>query len=116
MVASLRVPRARSQVLGDGPARDPSANALRQVIGAACASKSGGITEARRRSPDRARRSREAPAAGNIDDSSPSAPETNGAAKLVPARATGGPWVARLMMASPGAPRPHLPVDRPKFD
>jgi hypothetical protein len=55
-------------------------------------------------------------AVGNSDHNSAIAPVTNGVAALVPPKVSGLPSAPRLVMASPGALRPRLPIELPKFD
>ncbi len=53
---------------------------------------------------------------GNSDHSSAIAPVTKGAATLVPPNVCGLPFVPRLVMFSPGALSPRLPIELPRFD
>src|SRR5438874_521513 len=55
-------------------------------------------------------------ASGNSDHKRAMVPVTNGAATLVPPEVTGLPLAARLVMFSPGARSPCLPIEFPKFD
>src|SRR5690242_17167654 len=55
-------------------------------------------------------------ACGNSDSSNAIAPVTKGAAALVPPDTCCPPFVARLVTPTPGAIRPRLPMDHPKFD
>ena len=58
----------------------------------------------------------EAVADGNSDHNSAVAPVTKGTATLVPPRVSEGPSAPRLMMRSPGALKPRLPIEPPRFD
>lgn len=55
-------------------------------------------------------------ASRNSDQSSATVPVTKGADVLVPPDVCGFPFVPRLVMFSPGALSPHLPIELPKFD
>src|SRR5258708_3545236 len=55
-------------------------------------------------------------ALGNSDQSSAIVPVTNGAAALVPPNIAGLPSVPRLVIFSPGAASPRLPIELPRFD
>src|ERR1700674_5614506 len=55
-------------------------------------------------------------AAGNSDQSSAMAPVTNGAAALVPPNVSDLPSGPRLVMFSPGASRPRLPIELPRLE
>jgi len=55
-------------------------------------------------------------APGNSDQSSAITPVTKGAAALVPPNICGLPFVPRLVMFSPGALSPRLPIEPPRFD
>ena len=55
-------------------------------------------------------------APGNSDQSSAIAPVTKGVATLVPPDVCGLPFVPRLVMFSPGALNPRLPMELPKFE
>src|SRR5271155_2580972 len=55
-------------------------------------------------------------APGNSDQRSAIAPVTKGAAALVPPKVFAFPSIPRLVIFSPGALSPHLPMDFPKFD
>ena|SRR5215471_4303856 len=59
---------------------------------------------------------RPALALGNSDQSKAIAPVTKGAAALVPPNAPGLPSVPRLVMFSPGAANPRVPMELPRFD
>jgi hypothetical protein len=85
---------------------------------AAQASRSGGTTVFRR---DRRQRvtanfTSAALALLNSDQSSAMAPVTKGAAALVPPNERGLPSVPRLVISWPGALRPCLPTELPRFD
>ncbi len=54
-------------------------------------------------------------ALGNFDHNKAAAPVTNGAAALVPLRATDWSWVLRLTIRSPGAANPLRPIARPRL-
>jgi hypothetical protein len=85
---------------------------------AAAASSKGGTTEYRRDAEPPAIASLiwVALAAGNSDHKSAIAPVTKGVATLVPASVTAPPSVPRLVTPSPGAPKPRLPIEPPRFD
>ncbi len=55
-------------------------------------------------------------AAGNSDQISATAPVTNGVAALVPPIVTGSAVVPKLVIASPGAPNPPLPIEAPRLE
>ena len=55
-------------------------------------------------------------AAGNSDHKSAIVPVTKGTATLVPLSVTRWPSAARLVMLSPGALKPRLPIELPRFD
>lgn len=55
-------------------------------------------------------------ASKNSDHSKAMAPVTKAAAALVPAVVYGLPSAPRLVMFSPGAASPHLPMELPRFD
>ena len=55
-------------------------------------------------------------AEGNSDHSSAIAPVTKGTATLVPPSVSDCPSAPRLVMPSPGALKPRLPIDAPRFD
>ena len=55
-------------------------------------------------------------AAGNSDHNSAIAPVTNGTATLVPPSVSGCPSAPKLVTPSPGALKPRLPIELPKFD
>ena len=55
-------------------------------------------------------------APGNSDQSNAIVPVTKGAAALVPLNVLGSPFGPRLVMFSPGAPSPRLPIEPPRFD
>ena len=53
---------------------------------------------------------------GNADHSSAVAPVTNGTATLVPPSVSDCPSAPRLVTRSPGALRPRLPIELPRFE
>jgi hypothetical protein len=53
---------------------------------------------------------------GNVDQINATAPVTNGVAALVPLRVTGWPSISRLVIRSPGALSPDLPIDLPRLE
>jgi hypothetical protein len=55
-------------------------------------------------------------AAGNSDHNSAIVPVTKGAATLVPPSVSGCPSALKLVTASPGAVKPRLPIELPRFD
>ena len=55
-------------------------------------------------------------AAGNSDHTNAIAPVTKGTATLVPPNVTDWPSEPRLVMPSPGALNPPLPMELPRFD
>ena len=55
-------------------------------------------------------------AAGNSEHNSAIAPVTKGTATLVPLRVSEWPSVLRLVILSPGALKPRLPIELPRFD
>ena len=55
-------------------------------------------------------------AAGNSDHNSAIVPVTNGTATLVPPSVSDCPSAPRLVMPSPGARKPRLPMELPRFD
>src|SRR6185312_15950123 len=57
-----------------------------------------------------------AEANGNSDHSNAMAPVTKGAAALVPPKVSNAPWAPRLVMFSPGALNPCLPMELPRLD
>jgi len=57
-----------------------------------------------------------ASAAGNSDQSKATVPVTNGAAALVPLSIWDPPVAPRLVTLFPGAIRPFVPIERPRFD
>ena len=90
---------------------------VRSISKAAHASNKGGVTVAGRRPYDWviASLTSAAVAAGDSDHNNPTAPVTKGAATLVPPSATGWPSEPRLMIPSPGARKPRLPIELPRF-
>ena len=54
-------------------------------------------------------------APGNSDQSSAMAPVTKGAAALVPPNVCGLRFAPRLVMSTPGAIRPRLPIEFPRL-
>src|ERR1017187_2034865 len=66
--------------------------------------------------PDTADRTPAADADANSDHSRAIAPVTKAAAALVPPNVSGAPPAPMLRMASPGAPMPRKPIERPRFD
>ena len=55
-------------------------------------------------------------AARNSDHNSAIAPVTKGTATLVPPSVSGCPSALKLVMALPGAVKPRLPIELPRFD
>ena len=55
-------------------------------------------------------------ALGNSDQRSAIAPVTKGVATLVPPNFRGFPSAPRLVIASPGAPTPRLPIELPRLE
>ena len=55
-------------------------------------------------------------AIGNLDHNSATVPVTNGTATLVPRSVREGPIALKLVMLYPGAIRPRLPIELPKFE
>ena len=55
-------------------------------------------------------------AEGCCDQSRAIVPVTKGADALVPANVRGRPLASRLVMLAPGAVKPFLPIELPKFD
>ena len=85
---------------------------------AVAASSMGGTTEARRRVETRETASLicGAVALGNSDHNNAIAPVTNGTATLVPPSVSVCPSGPRLVMVSPGAVKPRLPIEIPRFE
>src|SRR5262249_46680261 len=85
---------------------------------AAVASRSGGTTEARRGAPAcvMANLICAALASRNSDHNSALVPVTNGTATLVPQSVSDCPCGLKLVMPSPGALKPRLPIEPPKFE
>src|SRR5205085_957182 len=54
--------------------------------------------------------------AGNSDHNNAMAPVTNAAAMLVPSEVIGPPAGARLVILTPGALNPRVPIAFPRFD
>jgi hypothetical protein len=82
------------------------------------ASSNGGTTVARRGAWEciKANLTSAAFAPGTSDHKSATAPVTKGAATLVPPSVSGFPSAPRLVMPSPGALSPRLPMELPKVD
>jgi hypothetical protein len=53
---------------------------------------------------------------GNNEYSNAMTPVTNGADALVPLKVSDLPFVPRLVIFSPGALNPYLPIEFPKFE
>jgi hypothetical protein len=92
--------------------------AVNRIWWLAEASSNGGTTEARRGRFALVTASLicAAFAAGNSDHKSAIVPVTNGTATLVPPSVSGWPPVLKLVTPSPGALKPRLPIELPKFD
>jgi hypothetical protein len=55
-------------------------------------------------------------AAGNSDQISATEPVTKAVATLVPPIVSGSSVALRLVISSPGAPSPRLPIEAPRLD
>src|SRR5262245_34294742 len=82
------------------------------------ASRRGGTIEVRRRASGRvtARRISAGLASGKADHNKAMVPVTKGVAALVPPNVSGVPLTPRLVISSPGALRPRLPIEALRFD
>ena len=78
----------------------------------------GGTTEVRRTADtwEMASLICAADAKGNSDQRSAIAPVTKGTATLVPPSVSACPSELKLVMASPGAVKPRLPIELPRFE
>src|SRR5215472_5153876 len=88
------------------------------MLYAAHASRRGGTTEVRRPTLVRVTASRisAGPASEKADHNNAMVPVTKGVAALVPPNVSGVPLTPRLVISFPGALRPRLPIEAPRFD